>query len=176
MKRVKLLLAGIFWLVASWSGQSALADELVTADFIVYISVKNKSEAAAAKLALQNSTSAQVRIYAQRMLDEHLAAQTRLASLAQQEGVVLDNVPHHKAYVFIRKGETFDTAYANKRAAELKRLVRLTRKAMFSENPAVSRYAEQTLPVLMQQWYQTQQLVLALNNSSQPAGTMVASR
>ncbi len=176
MKRVNWVLVTIGWLVAGWSGQLALANELVTADFIVYASVKNKSEAAAAKLALQNSHSTQIRIYAQRMLDEYLAAQTRLALLAQQEGVVLDDEPHHKAYVFIRKGETFDTAYASKRVAELKRLVQLTRKAMFSQDAEVRRYAEQTLPVLMQHWYQAQQLVLALNNSSQPAGTIVASR
>lgn len=176
MKRLKWVLLTVFLLVAGWSGRSALANQLVTSDFIAYVSVKNKSGAAAAKLALQNSNSVHVRIYAQRMLDEYLTEQIRLALLAQQKGVALEDELQHKAYVFIRKGETFDTAYASKRVAELKRVVQLTRKAMFSQDAEVRRYAEQTLPVLMQHWYQAQQLVLALNNPTQPAGTIVASR
>jgi putative membrane protein len=176
MKRVKLVLAGIFWLLVSWSGQVALANELITADFIQFASAKSGSEAAAAELALKTTKSAQVRAYAQGILDEQSIVQVQLESLAQQEGIVLDERQQRNAYVFIRKGETFDTAYAHKRAAELKRLVRITRKAMFSESPQVRAYAEQTLPVLMQRWYHTQQLVLALNNSTQPADTMVASR
>lgn len=177
MKRVNwVLVVTLFWLMAGWSGQAALAEELITADFILFASTKNKSEVAAAKLALMSSRSAQVKAYAQRMLDEQPILQAHLESLAQLEGIVLDGKLQRKAYVFIRKGETFDMAYANKRAAELKRLIHVTRKAIFSENPEVRRYAEKTLPVLMQRRYHTQQLVLALNNSSQPADTMVASR
>lgn len=176
MKRVKLVIAGIFWLLVSWSGQAALADELITADFIQFASAKSRSEAAAAELALKTTESAQVRAYAQGILDKQPVVQAQLESLAQQEGIVLGERQQRNAYVFIRKGETFDTAYAHKRAAELKRLVRITRKAMFSENLQVRAYAEQTLPALMQRWYHTQQLVIALNNSTQPADTMVASR
>ena len=97
-----------------------------------------------------------------------------LEILAKQEGIILDR-QQQGAYVFIRKGETFDTAYANKRAAESKRMVRVVRKAMLSENPEVRRYAQQALPMLMQHWYQAQHLVRALNNPV-PADSLLATR
>ena len=151
-----------FWLVAS-VGNNTVAEEFVTADFIQFAAAKNLSEVAAAKLALKTSASPEVKAYAQRRLDEQAALQASLEILAQQQGIALDR-QQQGAYVFIRKGETFDTAYANKRAAELKRMVRVVRKAMLAESPDVRRYAEKTLPVLMQHWYQSQQLVRTLNN------------
>ncbi len=164
MKKAKLILVYTFWLIASAVGNTAMAEEFVAADFIRFASAKSMSEVAAAKLALKTSNSSEVKAYAQRRLEEHATLLAPLESLARQEGIILDRQPQG-AYVFIRKGETFDTAYTNKRAAELKRMVRVVRKAMLAENPEVRRYAEQALPVLMQHWYQVQHLVRALNNS-----------
>ena len=174
MKKAKLFLVCAFWLMAAVVGNSAVAEEFVAADFIRFAAAKNMSEVAAAKRALKMSTSAEVKAYAQRRLDEQAVLRAPLEALAQQEGVTLD-YSQQGSYVFIRKGETFDTAYANKRAAELKRMVRVMRKAMLAENPDVRRYAEQALPVLMQHWYQSQQLVRALNNPV-PTDSLLATR
>lgn len=174
MKKAKFFLVCVFWLMAAVVGNSAVAEEFVTADFIRFASAKSMSEVAAAKLALNTSNSSAVKAYAQRRLAEHAALRASLDALAEQEGITLDR-QSQGAYVFIRKGETFDTAYANKRAAELKRMVRVMRKAMLAENPEVRRYAEQALPVLMQHWYQSQQLVRALNNPV-PTDSLLATR
>lgn len=175
MKKAKLILLWLPWLLAI-AAQSVLADELTTADLIRFASAKHSSETAAAKLALQTSRSPEVMAYAQRMLDEQSVMLASLETLVRQAGVALDNRKPQAAYVFIRKGENFDRAYANKRAAELKRMVRVVRKAMVSEDAGMRHYAEQTLPLLMQHWYQTQQLVQVLNNASGLADSMVAIR
>lgn len=174
MKKAKFFLVCVFWLMTSVVGNNTVAEEFVTADFIRFASAKSMSEVAAAKLAFNTSNSSEVKAYAQRRLVEHAALRTPLEALAQQEGIALDRQPQG-AYVFIRKGETFDTAYANKRAAELKRMVRVVRKAMLAENPEVRRYAEQALPVLMQHWYQAQHLVRVLNNPV-PTDSVLATR
>ncbi|WP_039917829.1 DUF4142 domain-containing protein [Cellvibrio mixtus] len=175
MKKVNYFLVCAFWLMAPVMANAAAAEEFVTADFIRFVSAKNMSEMAAAKLALKTSSSPDVQAYAQRRLEEQVALLASLQSLAQQQGILLDHQPRG-AYVFIRKGETFDTAYTNKRAAEVKRMVRIVRKATLSENPAVRDYAEQTLPALMQHWYQLQQLVATLNNPVISADSRVATR
>lgn len=174
MKNVKFFLVCACWLVASVVGNNAVAEEFVTADFIRFAAAKSMSEMAAAKLALSTSVSPEVKAYAQRQLDEQVMFRVPLEILAKQEGIILDR-QQQGAYVFIRKGETFDTAYANKRAAESKRMVRVVRKAMLSENPEVRRYAQQALPMLMQHWYQAQHLVRALNNPV-PADSLLATR
>lgn len=160
---MKFFLVGVFWLAASVVGNDAAAEEFVTADFIRFAAAKSMSEMAAAKLALETSTSPEVKAYAQNRLDAQVTLLAPLETLAQQEGIILDR-QQQSTYVFIRKGETFDTAYANKRAAESKRMVKIVRKAMLSEDFEVRRYAQHALPMLMQHWYQAQHLVLALNN------------
>ncbi|HEY8941626.1 MAG TPA: DUF4142 domain-containing protein [Cellvibrio sp.] len=163
MTKAKFFLVYAFWLLTFAGSHKVTAEELVTVDFIRFAFTKNLSEVAAAKLALKTSNSPAVQAYARYRLDEQAALLDSLESLAQQEGVMLERPPQ-AAYVFIRKGETFDTAYASKRTAELKRMVRVVRKAMLTENPHLRRYAEQTLPLLMHHWYKAQQLVRALNN------------
>ncbi len=177
MKKAKLIFVYASWLLITLvASQAVIAEELITADFIQYASAQSVSEVAAAKLALKTSNSPAVRAYAQDMLDEHSVVLVSLQTLAQQEGVAINMDSQQHAFVFIRKGETFDIAYASKRTAVLKRLVRVMRKAIFSESPDVRHYAEKTLPVLMQHWYQSQSLVHSLQNPAIPVDSIVATR
>lgn len=168
MAHSKSILVYAFWFLGSLVfSQSVIAFELTTTDFIQFTSAKSKSEVAAAKYALNTSNSPAVRAFAQRVLDEQASVVAGLELLAQQEGIALDDPSAKRnGYVFIRKGETFDTAYAHKRNLELKRIAALLRSALFSENQAVRLFAEKTLPGVMQHWYEAQQLSRTLSNSA----------
>lgn len=175
MNPIKMIvLLVLLWIQAP--GVFAYADELTAAEFIQFAATKSNAEVAAAKLALNSSCSGEVKAYAQRVMAEQSEILSALETLAQQEGIAMNAAATSGAYVFIRKGETFDTAYANKRAQELKRLVKVVRKAMTSTNPELRHYAENTLPLLMHHWYQAQHLVVAVNKPAIQTDSMVATR
>lgn len=76
----------------------------------------NLAEIAAARLALEKSQNAQVRAYAQRMIDEHTKAHAEVRALAQTKGVELPAEPNltHKAkskMLEALKGDIFDRTY-----------------------------------------------------------------
>jgi putative membrane protein len=80
------------------------------------IAYSNISEVAAGKLALQNSQSADVKSYAQKMIDDHTKAQQELQTLADSKGVKLPTEPDakHKALskaMASMKGDNFDKRY-----------------------------------------------------------------
>ena len=76
----------------------------------------NLAEIAAARLALEKSQNAQVRAYAQRMIDEHTKAHAEVRALAQTKGVELPAEPNltHKAkskMLEALNGDIFDRTY-----------------------------------------------------------------
>lgn len=76
----------------------------------------NLAEIAAAKLALEKSQNAQVRAYAQRMIDEHGKAHAELRALAQAKGFELPAEPavRHRAKSKMMEalsGDIFDRTY-----------------------------------------------------------------
>ena len=90
----------------------ASADQKMMRD----IAHSNISEVAAGKLALEKSQSADVKSFAQKMIDDHTKAQQELQTLADSKGVKLPTEPDakHKALMKVMsglKGETFDKRY-----------------------------------------------------------------
>lgn len=78
----------------------------------------NFAEIETGKLALQKSQNAQVKEYAQKMIDDHTQAQKELEQLAQQKGVTLptETDMKHKAAakaLSALEGEKFDKMYMN---------------------------------------------------------------
>jgi len=76
----------------------------------------NMAEIEAGKLALANSQNADVKAFAQHMIDDHTRALGDVSTLAQNKGVTLPTGPDakHKAMaarLAKLKGETFDRAY-----------------------------------------------------------------
>jgi putative membrane protein len=80
------------------------------------ISHANHAEVAAGKLALDKSQSDDVKVFAQKMIDDHSKAQQELQLLAESKGVMLPAEPDtkHKAMAKMLsglKGEAFDKRY-----------------------------------------------------------------
>jgi len=76
------------------------------------------AEIEASKIALEKSSSADVKTFAQTMIDDHTKAGTELKSLAEQKGVKVSDTPSltEKAEIKLlseRKGSSFDQHYAD---------------------------------------------------------------
>jgi putative membrane protein len=94
------------------SSKAASGDQKMMRD----IAYANISEVAAGKLALEKSQSADVKSFAQKMIDDHTKAQQELQTLADSKGVKLPTEPDakHKALskaMSAMKGEAFDKRY-----------------------------------------------------------------
>lgn len=94
------------------------ASALVKADqkIVVGMAHANIAEIEAGKLALANSQNAEVKAYAQKMIDDHSRALADVTTLAQNKGVTLPTTPDakHKAMVAKLaklKGDKFDKMY-----------------------------------------------------------------
>ncbi|GGK38356.1 hypothetical protein GCM10008955_35330 [Deinococcus malanensis] len=84
--------------------------------FMESATISNLSEIATSRLALQRSTNAAVRAYAQRMITEHTMAQAELNRVAAARGVRLTNKPGPEQRLLANKlatltGPAFDTMY-----------------------------------------------------------------
>lgn len=76
----------------------------------------NINEIAAAKIALNKAQSSNVKAFAQKMVDDHSAALTKVQTVAQQKGVTLPTEPdsQHKtlaATLEKQRGSAFDKLY-----------------------------------------------------------------
>jgi len=94
------------------------ASALVKADqqIVIGMAQANIAEIEAAKLALANSQNAEVKAYAQKMIDDHTKALADVTTLAQNKGVTLPTKPDakHKAMaakLSKLKGDKFDKMY-----------------------------------------------------------------
>lgn len=85
-------------------------------DIVIAMARANIAEIEAGKLALANGESADVKAYAQQMIDDHTKALADVTALAQNKGVTLPTEPDakHKAMaakLSKLKGEKFDHMY-----------------------------------------------------------------
>jgi len=166
-----------FIIVVLFCGRSLAATVYFDSQkFIEIASVRSISELETAKIALQKSNSPLVRAYAQSMITESAATLVSLRKLANDSHLYIysDAELQTKArkYIFERKGKTFDTAYADMRAAECRKMVTLFREAVGSDEVLFKHYAETELPSLMHHLYMAQQLVEHVDSAS----TMLASQ
>ncbi len=86
--------------------------------FMEVASMSNLTEITTSRLALQRSSNAAVRAYAQRMITEHTRAQAELNAIAAQKGVRLADKPGADQRLLYNRlttlsGTAFDAAYKN---------------------------------------------------------------
>lgn len=124
-------------------------------NFVDEASAKGMAEIETAKLALEKSTSEDVKSFAQKMIDDHTVANQKLAEIAGQhddlqlsdEATLMDKA---KAMILqLRDGENFDKAYANNQVVAHEQNIELFRNYIEQgENAALKEYAQETLPKL----------------------------
>ncbi|HDV8244893.1 DUF4142 domain-containing protein [Enterobacter hormaechei] len=121
----------------------------------------NINEVAAARLALDKAQSSEVKTFAQKMVDDHGAALTKVQTVAQKKGVELPTEPDaaHKALnsrLENQRGDAFDKMYME--YAGVKVLSKLKSDASKIDDPDVKALANEHTPVVEQHLKSAEQM------------------
>jgi predicted outer membrane protein len=149
----------------SQSGQSGAAgatgssSALTAADKkgLIDMATANMNEIAAGKIAVSKSQNADVKAYAQQMIDDHGKSLTEVQALAQTKGVTLPAEPDAKHKAMAAKleklsGADFDKEYMKNGGLADHKAVHATlmKDAKAAKDPDVKALATKTLPVVEQ--------------------------
>lgn len=103
---------------AAPAASTASAATLNKADqkIVMNMAIANMAEVEAGKMAIEKTQNAQIKSFAQKMVDEHSKALAEVAALAQSKGVTLPttvDAPHKAMAAKLNKlsGDAFDRAY-----------------------------------------------------------------
>jgi putative membrane protein len=115
------------------------------------------------KLAENKTQDENVRSFAQRMVQDHSAANSQLAQLAESKGIAAPteiDAAHHKVIqgLSAKSGAAFDSAYASLMASAHTKAVALFTSAAKSSDPAIAQFAKNTLPTLEEHQHMADQL------------------
>lgn len=138
------------------------------AAFLKQAAQNGHAEVESSKLALEKAAHAQVRSFAQQMVDDHTKAGEELSALARSKGVEVSDEPSivQKGKIKVLStadGANFDRRYARwMGVAAHKDTIKLFRKAATgAEDPDVKAFAEKTLPTLEHHLQMAQELEAA---------------
>ncbi|WP_276089179.1 DUF4142 domain-containing protein [Pedobacter sp. JY14-1] len=121
-----------------------------------------KSAAAGSKIeimlgekALQSAANADVKKFAQRMIDDHTKAGKELEQLSTEYGILLPtelpaDVRQHMEAMGNRKGANFDRSYMEMMVKDHGKTVNMFREAAALNNNKIKDFAAKTLPVLQE--------------------------
>lgn len=124
--------------------------------FITQAAEGGQAEVELGRLATRHAASDQVKLFGQRMIDDHTKADNDLMNIANREGFTLPNKIDHKDQKEINhlaklNGPKFDKAYMKYMVKDHKKDVKdFKHEADHGRNPAVKNFASQTQPVLQQ--------------------------
>ena len=154
MKTSKYLLTGAFVFALNLiCGSAMAADKIDADDFVEDASAAGVAEIETAKLALEKSTAADVKTFAQSIINDHTAANRELASIASKKKLKVSTEAEllNKAKAAVlkqREGESFNAAYANNQVNAHKDTIELFKKASVSDDKELAAFAVATLPKL----------------------------
>lgn len=111
------------------------------------------TEVEAGKLALEKSSAADVKAFAQHMVTDHTKANQELTALAKKLDIEVPDdaalTDKAKKAILELRDESFDKAYANNQVAAHEKTVELFQKeAASSDNAELKAFATKTLPTL----------------------------
>ncbi len=133
-------------------------------DFVMSATSSGLAEIQAAQLAQERSSSAQVRQFAQRVLNDRTEANDTLQQIVGDEDLTLPTEPAGTDAAEVKRlgglnGPDFDRAYAQDELRGHQRTVALFRKeANSGQDPALKDFAQKTLPMLQQHLQMAQTL------------------
>lgn len=131
--------------------------------FVMNAAEGGRAEVEMGRLATQHASSDQVKLFGQRMIDDHSKANHDLMNIASREGFTLPNKIDRKDQKEINhlaklNGPAFDKAYMKYMVKDHKKDVStFQHEADHGRNPAVKDFASQTAPVLQQHLQQAEQ-------------------
>lgn len=135
------------------AGSISAAMAATSNDFVDAAAQGGITEVEAGKLALEKSSSADVKTFAQHMITDHGKANQELMALAKKldievpdEAALTDKA---KKAILELRDESFDKAYANNQVAAHEKTVELFKKeTASSDNTELRAFATKTLPTL----------------------------
>ncbi|WP_070884125.1 DUF4142 domain-containing protein [Pseudomonas sp. D1-3] len=153
MKRTGVLIGATAALIFAFAGLAQAADKVSANDFAEEASAKGIAEIETSKLALEKGSHAEVKKFAQTMIDDHTRANDELKALAEKKNLQVSDdaelMNKAKAMILqVRDGENFDKAYANNQVVAHEQTIELYQKAAASDDAEVSAWAKKTLPKL----------------------------
>lgn len=125
--------------------------------FAMTAAMGGMAEVETARLALQKASSDEVKQYAQKMIDDHTAANAELMQIASTKGITLPTAPDAKHRAMMAKmeklsGAAFDREYimmaGHKDHQKMEKLFR--DESMRGRDADLKAFAAKTLPVVQQ--------------------------
>lgn len=162
-----LLLGASGSALAQSSPNTKTAVSSTDSTFMKHAAAGNMAEIDMGRMALNKSSDAQVKQLAQRIVDDHTAANAKLKTLAESKHVTLPAGPTpdaRKAAASMRKmdGSAFDKAWSKHMVTDHQKAIKMFTKASSnSKDPDVRNFAQATLPVLKTHLEMAQKLVAA---------------
>jgi putative membrane protein len=139
---------------AAKSSPKAAGKAMSDQQFVMNVAKDGMAEVELGKLAADKASSADVKKFAQKMVDDHSKANDELKTLAQNKNITLPAAPDaaHKAHVDRMSklsGEAFDRAYMQDMVKDHQKAVQAFRMESQSGKDAdVKAWAAKTLPTL----------------------------
>lgn len=135
------------------AGSMSAAFAATSNDFVDKAAQSGITEVEAGKLALQKSSSADVKTFAQHMVDDHTKANQELMALAKKHDLEVPDdaalMDKAKKAILEMRDESFDKAYANNQVNAHEEAVELFKKeSTSSDNAELKAFATEKLPIL----------------------------
>lgn len=128
-------------------------DAIDAEEFVETASAKGLAEIETSNMALRDGSPA-LHEFANKMIENHRAANTELRQIAQRENFEMADdatlMDQAKALILDIRDESFDEAYIENQVAAHEDAVELYQRATKSDNAQVRAYAQQKLPVLQE--------------------------
>jgi len=151
----------------------AWGDSLTSESFAKQAAAAGNGEVALSQIAVERAANAEVKRFAQTMIDDHKKANDELKSLSHQEKITLPDEPtaeQRAAADRLRQqsGSSFDKAYVQQMLADHQKAVDLFRKASADNgvDTNLRQFAGKTLPTLEHHLQEVQDLSSDVGNAS----------
>jgi putative membrane protein len=147
---------------------SAMAYAAAPAVFVDDASAKGLAEIQTSQLALEKSKSDDIQKFAQTMIDDHTAANKKLADLATQLQVKMASdtelMDRAKKMILQYRDGSFDKAYVNNQVKAHEATIQLFQnEAKTSQTPELTAFVKETLPKLQMHLDMAKQLQAKYN-------------
>lgn len=154
---------------ASGAAKLSAADKKAMSD----MAIANMAEVETGKLALSKSQNAEVKTFAQQMVDDHGKALSELQTLARTKGVTLPTEPDAKHKAMAAKleklsGDAFDKQYMKMAGLQDHKAThaKLQKISKSAKDPDVKAAADKTIPTVEQHLKAAQQMSSAKSGTT----------
>lgn len=155
----------VFFTLGILSFQAMATEKMLTANFINKAVAKGVADIGAAELALEESSSQEVKAYAQIMIDDNMDINKTLVDLARDKNIQLANsdefVDKALSLMVTPNEKSFDVAYAKNQLRTHQEKIDWFQRAADSDDYEMRNIATSILPELRRHLLMAEQLVAA---------------